>query len=154
MKNKTLAKIIARNRVNSQVNELAPVILEALKPFVGTKITLQTGEFAAKIKVVLDSYLGWNKIFPKLQIYNNNSRYSLCFVFTTHEQDGKHSCIYQEEYVYFGSLDGHNLKELTPFTPRKTDFNIEEIESWRAEYRKAENIKSEMESKLSHFGVY
>lgn len=154
MKNETLAKVIARNRLNAQVNELAPVILEALKPFVGTKITLQTGGFAAKIKTVLEAYLGNNKIFPKLQIYNNNSRYSLCFVFTTHEQDSEHSCLYQEEYVYFGVLEGHTLKELAKFTPRKTDYNIEEIESWRAEYQKAENIKSEMQSLLTHFGVY
>jgi hypothetical protein len=152
--NETNAKILARNRVNGQVNELAPVILEALKPFVGTKITLQTGGFAAKIKTVLDAYLGNNKIFPKLQIYNNHSNYSLIFVFKTSEQAGEYSCIYQEEYVCFGVLDGHNLKSLTDFTPRKTDYSIEEIEGWRTKYHQAEAIKSEMNSKLAHFGVY
>jgi hypothetical protein len=152
--NETNAKILARNRVNSQVNELAPVILEALKPFVNTKVTLQTGGFAAKIKSVLDAYLGCNKIFPKLQIYNNHSDYSLVFVFKTSEQVRECSCVYQEEYVCFGVLDGHNLKELNNFTPRKTDFSIQEIEGWRTKYRQAEAIKSEMNSKLAHFGVY
>jgi hypothetical protein len=152
--NDTNAKILARNRVNGQVNELAPVILEAIKPFVGTKITLQTGGFAAKIKSVLDSYLGCNKIYPKLQIYNHNSNYSLIFVFKTSEQAGEYSCVYQEEYVYFGVLDGHNLKELCSFTPRRTDYNIEEINGWRTKYHQAEAIKSEINSNLCHFGVY
>lgn len=150
-----LAKITARNRVNAQVNELAPVILEALKPFVGTKITLQTGGFAAKIKSVLDGYLGNDKIFPKLQIYNNPSNYSLSFVFKTDQMVGEFSCIYQEEYVYFASMEGYVLKELAlEFTPRRTDFNIEQINEWRAEYRKADNIKSNMQSNLTYFGVY
>lgn len=152
--NETQAKIIARNRVNTQVNELAPVILEAIKPFVGTKVTLQTGGFAAKIKSVLDSYLGWEKIYPKLQIYNYGSNYSLIFVFKTSEPTGGYGCIYQEESVCFGVLDGHNLKELSPFALRQTDYNLEEIESWRAEYERADKIKRKMESNLSHFGVY
>ena len=154
MKNETLAKITARNRVNSQVNELAPVILEALKPFVGTKVTLQTGGFAAKFKNIVDFYLGCNKIFPKLQIYRYNSNYSLIFVFKTDEPTGEYGCTYQEESVYLGALDGHTLKELTPFTPRKTNYCPEEIESWRAEYRRADEIKRKMEYNLTHFGIY
>lgn len=152
--NETLAKITARNRVNSQVNELAPVMLEALKPFVNTKVTLQTGGFAAKIKSVLDCYLGNNKIFPKLQIYNYGSNYSLIFVFKTDEPTGEYGCTYQEESVYFGALDGHVLKELTPFTPRRTDYCLEEIEKWRAEYKRADEIKRKMEYNLTHFGIY
>lgn len=152
--NETQAKITARNRLNTQVNELAPVILEALKPFVGTKITLQTGGFAAKFKNIVDCYLGCNKIFPKLQIYHYGSNYSLIFVFKTSEPTGGYGCIYQEESVYFGVLDGHNLKELSPFALRRTDYNLEEIESWRAEHRRADEIRRKVESNLSHFGVY
>lgn len=152
--NDTIAKIIARNRLNSQVNELAPLILEAIKPFVNTKITLQTGGFAAKFKNIVDSYLGCNKIFPKLQIYRYNSNYSLVFVFKTSEPTGDYGCIYQEESVYLGVLDGHNLKELIDFKPRETNYNLQDIEIWRAEYARADQIKRNMESKLSHFGVY
>lgn len=152
--NNTQAKVVARNRVNAQVNEIAPKFLEILKPFVGKKVIIGGNQLSAQLTKALDPFLGWKKIHSDLQIYRNSSTYSLCFVFKTSEMDSENSCVYQEEYVYLGDLELNNLKSIAEFTPRKTDYNLAEIESVREELTKLEAKVSELNSKLSHFGRY
>jgi len=152
--NSTQAKITARNRVNTQVNEVVPKILEALKPFIGKKVIIGGNNFSAQLSKALEPFLGWQKVFPNLQIYRSSTTYSICFTFKTSENDSKNTCVYQEEYVYLGNLDGANLKDLIEFTPRKIDYNLEEIEAVRAELTKLEAQVSNLNSKLSHFGRY
>lgn len=152
--NSTQAKITARNRVNAQVNEVAPKILEALKPFVGKKVIVGANNLSAQLTKALEPFLGWQKVFPNPQIYRSSLSYILSFVFKTSEMDSKNTCVYQEEYVYFGNLEGANLKELIEFMPRKTDFSLEEVEAVRAELTKLETRVGELNSKLAHFGRY
>jgi hypothetical protein len=154
MKNETQAKVTARNRVNTQVNEIAPKLLEILKPFVGKKVIVGGNNLSAKLAEALDPFLGWQKIHSNLQIFRNVSNYSLSFVFKISEMDSENSCVYQEEYVYLGDLELNNLKSLADFTPRKTDFNLAEVESVREELTKLEAKISELNSKLNHFGRY
>lgn len=152
--NDTQAKIIARNRLNSQINLFAPVILESLKPFVGTKIILQTGDLAAKFKSAMEGILGFEKLAPKLQIYRFNLSYSFVLTFKTSELTGV-SCVYQEESVTFGRLDGGVLTSLEAEIPQnKTDYSLEEIAQIRRELDIIESKKRELESKLAHFGRY
>src|SRR5574343_57589 len=153
--NDTQAKIIARNRLNSQINLFAPVILESLKPFVGTKIILQTGDLAAKFKSAMEGILGFEKLAPKLQIYRFNLSYSFTLTFKTSEPTGEFSCLYQEESVTFGRLDGGVLTSLESEIPQnKTDYSLEEIAQIRRELDIIESKKWELESKLRHFGRY
>lgn len=153
--NDTQAKIIARNRLNSQINIFAPVILENLKPFVGTKIILQTGDLAAKFKSAMEGILGFEKLAPKLQIYRFNLSYSFVLTFKTSEPTGEFGCVYQEESVIFGKLDGGILTSLEAEIPQnKTDYSLEEIAQIRRELDIIESKKRELESKLAHFGRY
>lgn len=153
--NDTQAKIIARNRLNSQINLFAPVILESLKPFVGTKIILQTGDLAAKFKSAMEGILGFEKLAPKLQIYRFNLTYSFTLTFKTSEPTGNFGCVYQEESVTFGRLDGGVLASLEAEIPQlKSDYNLEEIEATRKELEVVEKKKWELEYKLAHFGRY
>ena len=153
-KSETEAKVIARNRLNSQVNEIAPKILEVLKNFLNKKVIIGGNNLSAQLTKALEPFLGWQKIYPNLQIYRNNSNHSISFVFKTSEQVGEFSCTYQEEYVYLGNLSGQTLNELGIFEPRRTNYDLNEVLAARSEIAALENQISNLSSKLTHFGRF
>lgn len=152
-KSETEAKIIARNRLNSQINYLIPIILERIRPFVGQKILTNNG-WAAKFKPIIEAYLGAGKVFDRLQIYRSHSNYSLALIFKTSENYSEFTCIYQEEWIHLGDLNGYDLKSVSTFEPLKTDFSLETVLKLREEYQVVDKQRRKIESELSHFGIY
>lgn len=151
-KSETEAKVIARNRLNAQINQWAPVILEAIKPFVGKKVLTNDG-LATKFKSILEPYLGFEKVCPKLEIYRCQSTYSFVLIFRTTENYSEYNCIYQEQSVYFGELDGYILTKLFNFEPLQTNFDLNKVVEIREKIRALEREKNQLESEIYHFGV-
>lgn len=156
MKNTLPAKIRARNRLHDSIKLLSPHILEALKPLVGQKIILATGELSAKAKTILNPFLATT---PNLLIYRYHSKYSLVYIFKVDESipDG-YGCVYQEQSVYFGAIqpDSGILEKLYDFDPNnfKSDFKEEEIIQTRQQIGELEKQISNLKSKISYFGEY
>lgn len=139
------AKVAARNSANAQARQFAPSFLAALAPFVGTKIKLATGEFSAKFKAAM----------PSAGEYWNRSDYSLSRVFKTCE-NGARGCYYAEATVYFGTIDGGVLTELSPFNPDdfRVNYNAEEIAAARLDVRAKREALQRAESALCLFGEH
>jgi hypothetical protein len=160
MKNTLTAKVRARNYVNSQIREIAPKMIEALKPLVGKKIILATGELSAEAKKILKPFLVST---PKLQIYRFSSNYNLVYIFKTSENDSEFSCVYQENSVYLGKIGaatsfGSNeiLESLHDFNPTDypIDFEAENILNTRKEIESLKSKISKLENNLAGFGLY
>lgn len=153
MNNKELqAAIIAKNRVNTYIKTVAPSIFAALKQFEGKKVILVNGDLSAKVKEALAPFLGW-KPEEKMQIWKNNSGYSLSFTFKTNEHYSEFSVVYQESSVYFADLNNGILTKFYTFDPNnyRSDYYLEEILLSQKELEEAEAKVSEIQSRLPAF---
>lgn len=149
------ANIIAENRVNAYIRAVAPLMFEALKPFLGQKVILATGELSAKVKKAMEPFVGWKEA-EKIQIYRYSSNYSLLYVFKTSEPTENYGCTYRERSVYFGKIEGNNvMSEFFKFDPINfPQYKLEQILSIRAELEAAEKKVSEIKSKLPDFAQF
>ena len=153
MNNKELvAKITAKNRVNTYIKSVAPSIFTALKQFEGKKVILANGELSAKVKEALAPFLGW-KPQEKMQIWKSSSGYSFSFNFKTNEHHSEFSVVYQESFVYFADLDNGILTKFYTFNPNnyRSDYNLDEILAIQKELSEAEAKVSSIRAKLPAF---
>ena len=146
------AKILAKNRVNAKIKEVAPAIFAALKPFEGKKIVLASGELAASVKKAIEGFCGW-KADEKIQIYKNSLGYSFSLNFKSSENYSEFSCIYQESTVYFCDITDGVLSRFYPFEPEnfRSDYKIEEITAIQEELEIAQKRLDSVKSKLPAF---
>lgn len=147
MKTKIEAQIEAVNVARAEYNRLAPLLIAAIRPFVGKKVKKVTGELTEKFKSILpESNLPHS--------YHSGSNYSLCFVVKSCIGYGEHFCLYHEESIYFGDLtDGILVKEAT-FEPRKCDYTVAEISELRKKADDAEKAFDKAKSALHPFSRY
>jgi hypothetical protein len=154
MQNKLSAKIKAVNRVNAYIKANAPAILEALKPFVGKKVTLATGELAAKVKDALAPFFEQART-NGLTVYRNSSRYSFSLVFKVSENCDSYGCVYHEASVYFLDLasDSGMATKAYEFNPEnfKSDHDEVSILLTQKELEIAREEVRRLESKLGAF---
>lgn len=146
------ANIAAENRVNAYIRAVVPKMFEALKPFLGQKVVLATGELSAKVKKAMEPFLGW-KLAENMQIYCYSSKYSLVYTFKTSEPTGDYGCTYREHSVYFGKIESNNIMStFFDFKPENfPEYKIEEILATRAELEAAEKKVAAIKSKLPEF---
>ena len=156
-------QVEAQNSINKLANELAPKIQEAIKSFVGEKITKVDGCLTKKFASVVDGVIGEYQR-SKLDGYSNGyasvhylhvrkeystltMRLSGCF------QLDDTSCFYADKDVYLGQikLDGCNetnvLKDLFELTPAPT-YDYQEQLALRKEIDEAEAKVRSLKSKL------
>lgn len=148
-------KILTRNRVNQMVKETALAMITAVKPFVGKKVVLQTGDLSAKFKEVIKKFT--DNSTPKKQIYRVRSDYSLTFCVRTSHTDELAGTFYAEQPFYLGELnDGvlENLQDIKYINDFRTDYKAEDILAAREELKITEQKVREIESKLYVFGRY
>jgi len=152
--NKLQAKIKAVNRVNAYIKANAPAILEALKPFVGKKVMLATGEMSAKLREVLSPVFDEGRR-NNVQIYRNSSRYSLSLVFKVSENCDPYGCVYHEASVYLLDLasDSGMAQKSYDFNPEnyKSDNDEISILLTKKELETAREEVRRLESKLGTF---
>lgn len=154
MNNKLAAKVSARNYVNSLANDLLPEILEAVKPFIGKKVALQTGGMSAKLDAALARF---RSSTVTNQIWFHARTYTLEVFFRTCQSVvGGNSCVYAEQAVTFAELERNNgnLKEIYPAKTFRTDFFAEEIELARRDVTVAREAMRAAEWRLAGFGEH
>lgn len=155
MNNKLAAKISARNYVNSLANDLLPEILEAVKPFLGKKVALQTGGLSAKMNEALKPFRSssvTNHVWFSARTYTLEVNFRTCQGIV----GGNGGCVYAEQAVQFAELERNNgnLKQLYPAKTFRTDFSTEEIETARHNVKVARDAMHEAEWKLVGFGEH
>ena len=144
------AKVEAVNLANQYANELCPKLVEVCKPFVGKKVVTQTGELVAKLWKDIDE-MGLPHT-SRISVYRTSSNYSLTFVVKTCFSDNG-VCEYHESPVYVGNIDKGILTLVRDDSPNyRTDYNAEQVELRRKEYRIARDAAGEALSQLYPFG--
>ncbi len=142
------AKVAGQNKVNQAANEYEKQLIEAFRPFVGTKILTHSG-LSARVKPHIPECKG---VF---RCWRASSNYSLYYEMDVCENYGGYGCTYCKATAYVGDLDGYNLKSVgEPQKPRRTDYTVEEIVTLRKQLREARDAMRAIENKLNNFGEY
>ncbi len=154
MQNNLSAKIKAVNRVHAYIKAKAPAMIEALKPFVGKKVFLASGEVSAKVREVLAPFFAEAREH-NVQIYRSSSIYSLAFVFKVSEPTGEFGCIYHEASVYMLDLERNSgtATKAYEFNPEHfpSKFQETDILALRKELEAAQAEVRRLESSLGSF---
>lgn len=151
------AKVAAQNEANQTVNTYAPMVIEALRPFVGQKVLKANGELLEKVK---------SKI-PEMPNYGNNKDvncyassgrgYSITINAKTchgHPRKDYTAAHYAEAMTWCAELSGGILTKLCNFQPLKTSWTEEEVTNARHALEKAKDEMSKAQSALGEFGTF
>ena len=152
MKTHLQAKVEAVNQVNAEINRIAPLFREAVKPFIGKKV-LKVGGFTEQLKKVFPEIKAW-------QWYRHCSDYSLSITIracTSYDSTRETNCFacYHENTFYFGDVENQVLTKVDEnFTPLKCDYTVEEIQEKRKNLEIAQDALRKAESALYPFPRY
>ena len=150
------AKVAAKNHLNSLFMEAQAKLIPALAPFVGQKIHLATGGFAAKFKKAIDPLLDFKG--PGIQYaYLRTSIYSLMLeAKVCHSSPGR-NCdhgVYMDGSIYIGEIDGLILTKIHPPVTLGTDYNEQEIVQARKNITAAREELRRWEGAIVGFGEW
>lgn len=157
--NKLEARIQARNRVHQEILERAPMMIEALRPFVGKKVRNVTGCLSDKVTKALPESVNQSGLVC-VMFYYETTRYCIrvCMKVSQGWVD-HHGCVYAEASHTLADLDEQtgDLKNVREFPlPEyfRTDYTAAEILEKRAAYDKAKEAANHAEYALAFFGRY
>jgi hypothetical protein len=149
------ARVKARNRINAEATRLWPLLVEAVKPFVGKKVLKVDLELTAQAKTALEPILesGRQRGFQVFRGYH--SEYSLYMDVKCSEMIvGKSSSTYAEQSLYIGKIDQGIL---TPNNDNplvlRSDITVEEILAARLEAEEAQKKLDVAKNKLCGFDM-
>lgn len=159
------AKVEARNKCHAELNRLVPILTEALRPFVGTKILLKgCTQTNAKVHArIRNLFISEHNKFPDHQHYLSVSRYNVGVVSKICQPIGDDvGCVYAEAYQTVGEVNGNqNVQEpgvLTKlyegYEPRRTDYTFEAVKILRDCIREQREKLHALEAEIIHFGEY
>jgi hypothetical protein len=147
MKTNLEAKVEAVNQVNAEINRVAPLFREAVKPFIGKKV-LKAGGFTEQLKKVFPEIKAW-------QWYRNGSDYSLSITIRACINYGEHYACYHEASFYFGEVKDQVLVGVECDSAlRKCDYTPEYVREKRKALDDATEAMRKAEFELSPFSRY
>lgn len=144
------ARVAAVNRANAEVNRLAPLYREAIKPFLGKVVIKADGLYTAKVKAVFPLA---TVDFPSYFVY---SLYLGCFTVKTFESYGNYSCVYAEPAFYAFTVNREGIAEplAHEFVPLRTDYTVAEIEAARVRVEELEELARQAKAACEPFGLF
>lgn len=149
---KLTGRVAAINLAHSECNRLYPLLREFFLPYVGQKILKADGKLFSKIADNLEGIVLFD-YSKHTSIYRLTSNYSLAWTVKTDAFVPPQSCVYHEQTIYVGSLDGSVLTTLTEFQEEfRTDYTVEEILNKREEYQIAKCALDKLGTDLWPFG--
>lgn len=157
--NALAAKVAAVNRASAEANRLAPLIVQALAPYVGQKVLKADGTFLQKVKEALPFRPTFATTGNRLNVYLDlGRRYSVRLEVQASEN---HKCIrgdtgYQTGKVslYLFELSNGVLGKAYNFGPLRTDYTESEVSTTRKNLSEAKSKVSDLLSRLYYFGEY
>lgn len=137
------AQVRAENNASKYLNELVPLVQDAMRPFIGKKLELLGGGFVNSFEKpeYKEHYI----------ISKNRFNYGNDLYVRIHnsEQNTDGSCTYAQDVTAFvGQVDDRGiLMTLEDFKPHKTDYDAETILNARKRIRELETLISEENQK-------
>jgi hypothetical protein len=150
------ARVKARNLVNKMANELSRKYAEALLPFVGKKIDKADGSLMESVKKAMPADPEIERTAPDyatVSTFRNKMRHDLVFyVKVSINVEGGQTCVYDEQSMYVGKMDGQVLTRITEQEDRPTDYSVEKVLELREVYKQAKAVADTAFSALHPFG--
>jgi hypothetical protein len=145
-------QVEARNRLNAKANELAPLLQEVLKPYIGSKIVKTTPYKQWTKKVADELRKATEKLYEHgYRLTYNIYEYSVYVDLGTTYRNVGETVGYLKVEFCLCSLNGDHLSGVEPITERRSDYTVEEIASKRAELLVFEAQVSQLKSDLREF---
>ncbi len=142
------AKVAGQNKVNAAANEYERQLIEAFRPFIGTKILTHDG-IAKRVKPHIPAAPAG------VRVWRAGGTYSLYYEMDVSELTGEYGCCYCKATAYVGQLKGYDLESVgEPQKPRRTDWTVEEVRAKRKALSDARDAMSAAQSQLGNFGEY
>ena len=153
------AKVAAVNAVAAEINRLSPLMIEALRPFIGKKVIKTTDRrFTAAVLAVLPAQA------EGIERWLAHADSGICFTIKTSRQTRDRNCPegeqwgiahYAEDWFYVGEVDssGTLIKVLTPST-RRADWTEAGIVAARKAVEVAREAVREANTACGPFGDY
>ncbi len=139
------AKVAARNKVNAEIRQSVPILLAAMRPFVGQKIEKVDGSFTRKFKDAMPQvgYVWYLSIYNVIRTFRADA-------------EGPRHTNYQESQVYLGKTSDGILEELYDFNDAdyRIDFTEAEVYEQRRAVKVARDAMQAWQSKLFYFGEH
>jgi len=146
------AKVRAVNRAHQIAREIYPRLLEAMRPFIGSKVYTVNGALLAKVEKALPDLPHENGPGGGVMVYRYTSTYSLVWIVKVHQTDSQGIAHYAEASVYVGETDGGALlKRECQATDYRTDYTETEIRAKQAALIDAQKALREAQSALFPF---
>lgn len=147
------AMVTAQNNVNKAALERWPQMLDALRPFVGSKVINADGTISKKVRAALPE-------LPHdvaLSGHYSSTDYSLSARLKTCECHAGRGCElanYAERNLHLGEISRGILTKLGDVQPLRTNYSAPDVEQLRQQLKGAKARVSELESQLWPFGEY
>ncbi len=139
-------KIIARNRVNQAILDIAPVMRGALAPFVGQKICKVDGSLLQKVRNALPEPPNTVSVFA---YYTTGNGYTLRAGFRASQSVPGEGTQYAEADAYLGDIQDGVLIKIYPSASYRTDYELAEVKSLQEQLKAAQRTVSTVQSQLS-----
>ncbi len=118
-------KVDLVNRVHTLCNGYKPVLIDAMRPFVGQKIVKADGSLTAKARAALDAV--FTAAPTDCHVYYDASHCSLWVEIKGHE-NGERYTIYHKGAILIGYVTNQELAELKPDPcGYRTDYTADEV---------------------------
>lgn len=163
-------QVEARNRLNAKANELAALLQEALKPYIGSKVikvtpytswTKKVAEALDKVTSDLPSFYSESgmRILHGYRLTYNIYDYSVYVELDTVYRNVRNvgeSVGYLKVEFRLCSLNGDHLASqqlsaVEPITERRTDYTVQELTEKRTKLLELEQEVRELKSELGEF---
>lgn len=148
------AKIGAKNWVNTIALANIPMMLEALKPFIGKRATNQSGAISENVK----KHLPQDPNTPDCSWWYSGSDYSISVRFKTcvtyAGTRGDYYAKYAETVVTLAEVHDHAITKLITDHKLRTDYSAKEVLDARDELRAAKSAVARAQCNLEDFGEF
>lgn len=157
MNKKLTYRVLAKNRANKLVNEIAPKSLAVLSKWIGKKVTKADGSLLQKIRDSFNSDnldVATNNV--RCQIWHNASRSAIWLNVKTWETTPEGIAHYAETNYCLAQLNFSTgiLESVVGFIPMPTDYSVEAIELARKKVQTARENLRYAENELCGFGEW
>lgn len=145
-------QVDARNRLNAKANELASLLQEVLKPYLGSKVIKMT-PYKNWTKKVDDELRKSTTMLHECgyRLTYNIHEYVVFVNLDTTYHNTRETVGYLKVQFRLCSLTGDQLSAVNPITEQRTDYTVEEVAEKRAKLLKLEKQVYELKGELREF---
>jgi hypothetical protein len=132
-----------------------PLMLDALRPFVGKKIVLASGVLSDRVRNALPELPMGGELnggYYEAGPYSVRAVVRVCMLYQ-HRFAGQ-IAEYAEVMLPLGAAEDGVLTYIQPSYPLRADYTVEEVLAAREELKTAKTAVNTAQTKLAHFGEY